>query len=168
MQRDLSLYRPNVGVVLFNRDGLVWYGHRNIEIADQGQETSLVTDLLWQFPQGGVDAGEELQAAAFRELAEETGVTSASYLACTTDWHAYDFPPELLKRGKWRGQKQVWYAFRFEGDDSEIKLDQHHQIEFDAWRWGALEEAPDLIVPFKREAYRRVVEAFKPFSGVQV
>ncbi len=98
---------------------------------------------------------------------EETGVSTVSKLACTEDWFAYDFPPEVRKGGKWHGQKQVWYAFRFEGDEAEIKLDQHHQIEFDAWRWGALAEAPDLIVPFKRDAYRRVVEAFKPFAGVR-
>ncbi len=155
MAQDLDLYRPNVGVVLFNRDGLVWYGHRN----------GVTPPYDWQFPQGGVDAGEELQSAALRELQEETGVSSVSFLACTSDWVAYDFPPHVRKGGKWHGQKQVWYAFRFEGDEAEIKLDQHHQIEFDAWRWGDLAEAPGLIVPFKQEAYRRVVEAFKAYAG---
>jgi putative (di)nucleoside polyphosphate hydrolase len=157
MPLDLDLYRPNVGVVLFNQDGLVWYGHRN----------GVSPPHDWQFPQGGVDAGEALEIAARRELAEETGVTSASLLACTEDWVAYDFPAHVRKGGKWHGQKQVWYAFRFEGDEAEIRLDQHHQIEFDAWRWGKLAEAPDLIVPFKREAYRRVVEAFKSLAGVR-
>jgi putative (di)nucleoside polyphosphate hydrolase len=154
---DLDLYRPNVGVVLFNKDGLVWYGHRN----------GVTPPHDWQFPQGGVDAGEDLETAARRELAEETGVSSAALLACTQDWVAYDFPEHVRKGGKWHGQKQVWYAFRFEGEEGEIKLDQHHQIEFDAWRWGELAEAPDLIVPFKREAYRRVVEAFKALAGVR-
>lgn len=157
MELNLDLYRPNVGVVLFNSAGLVWYGHRN----------GVGPPHDWQFPQGGIDAGEELEAAARRELQEETGVSSVTLLACTPDWVAYDFPDDVRKGGKWLGQKQVWYAFRFEGDEGEIRLDQHHQIEFDAWRWGELGEAPDLIVPFKREAYRRVVEAFMPLASVR-
>jgi putative (di)nucleoside polyphosphate hydrolase len=157
---SLDLYRPNVGVVLFNTEGLVWLGRRNV--LEKGQEVAS-TAYLWQFPQGGIDPGEALETAARRELEEETGVTSAAYLACTSDWSAYDFPPDLAKRGKWLGQKQIWYAFRFEGEDSEIRLDLH-EPEFDAWRWARLEETPDLIVPFKREAYLRVVEAFKAFA----
>ena len=150
---DLSLYRPNVGVVLFHLDGRVWYGRRH----------GVAGPDNWQFPQGGVDEGEDLLDAARRELKEETGVVSAELLARTPDWIAYDFPADMIgkKIAKgWRGQKQVWFAMRFTGDESEIDLEQHHEIEFDAWRWGTLAEAPGLIVPFKRAAYEQVVAAF--------
>lgn len=151
--RDLSLYRPNVGVVLFHADGRVWYGRR------AGTEGP----YNWQFPQGGVDDGEDLEAAARRELYEETGVTSAELIARTEDWIAYDFPAgyggSKQARG-WMGQKQQWFAFRFTGEETEINLDAHEEIEFDAWRWGPLSDAPDLIVPFKRASYEQVVAAF--------
>ena len=159
---DLSLYRPNVGVVLFNRDGRVWYGQRH---ATPGPYN-------WQFPQGGVDEGEDLEAAARRELREETGVASVELLGRTDDWILYDFPPEAMNNAKaWRGfkgQKQRWFAFRFLGDEAEIDLTADKDVEFDAWRWGDLSEACDLIVPFKRPAYERVVAAFAHLSLIHI
>ena len=153
----LSLYRPNVGVVLFSLDGRVWLGRR----------ANTEGPFNWQFPQGGVDRGEELLHAAKRELEEETGVVSTQYLGRTDGWITYDFP-EGYKGSKiakgWRGQRQVWFALRFCGEESEINLYAHHQVEFDDWRWAQLDEAPDLVVPFKREAYRQVIEAFRPFA----
>jgi putative (di)nucleoside polyphosphate hydrolase len=153
--KDLSRYRPNVGVVLFHPDGRVWYGRR----------AGTDGPWNWQFPQGGVDDGEDLEAAARRELFEETGVTSAELIARTEAWIAYDFPADYsgskAARG-WLGQKQQWFAFRFTGEESEVDLDAHGEIEFDAWRWGPLSDAPDLVVPFKRACYEQVVAAFAP------
>jgi putative (di)nucleoside polyphosphate hydrolase len=152
---DLPNHRPNVGIVLFNRDGRVWYGRR----------AGADGPYRWQFPQGGVDPGEDLYAAARRELAEETGVVSTSLLGRTQGWIAYDFPPDMDRGRKgWKGQKQVWFALRFEGDEGEINLNAHHHVEFDAWRWGQLDEAVGLIVPFKRAAYAEVVRAFETLA----
>jgi putative (di)nucleoside polyphosphate hydrolase len=155
---NLDRYRPNVGVVLFHPDGRVWLGRR----------ANTPEPYNWQFPQGGVDPGEDLEHAARRELAEETGARSATYLGRTDGWAAYDFPPghsgPKSVRG-WRGQKQVWFAFRFEGDEDEFDLTAHGEPEFDAWRWAYLEEAPELIVPFKRAVYEMAAKAFAPFAA---
>lgn len=154
---DLSLYRPNVGVVLFNAEGRVWLGKR------AGTDSA----HAWQFPQGGVDDGEDLEAAARRELAEETGAVSVRFLARTEGWLTYDFPElvrEELRRG-WKGQRQAWFAFRFEGAEDEFDLAAHHTPEFDAWRWARLSETPDLIVPFKRPVYSEVARAFAVFAA---
>jgi putative (di)nucleoside polyphosphate hydrolase len=155
---DLSLYRPNVGVVLFHPDGHVWLGRR----------TNTPGPHNWQFPQGGVDAGEDLLDAARRELAEETGVTSASLLGRTDGWLAYDFPADhqggKAARG-WKGQRQVWFALRFEGAESEIDLQATPHVEFDDWRWALIDEAVELVVPFKRPIYQQVAAAFRDFAA---
>jgi putative (di)nucleoside polyphosphate hydrolase len=144
-------YRPCVGMMLFNREGQVFVGKR----VDQTLEG-------WQMPQGGIDEGEDARAAALRELEEEIGTRNAEILREHPDWLFYDLPPRLVGvalKGRYRGQTQKWFALRFLGDDSEINLETPHQ-EFSAWKWLTIDELPALIVPFKRDTYARVIEAF--------
>ena len=156
-------YRPNVGIMVLNRDGLVWVGRRLVE--DKGEMTG--ASQLWQMPQGGIDKGEEPYPAALRELYEETGMRSVSFLAEAPDWIDYDLPPELVGialKGKYRGQTQRWFAVRFDGDESEISIDPPpggHAPEFDRWEWKPMDSLLDLIVPFKRGVYEEVVAAFR-------
>lgn len=154
----LKAYRPNVGVALFNAAGRVFVGRRVGDFADIGEA---MDGWRWQMPQGGIDPGEDIRAAAFRELKEETGVSSARLLALTPGWIPYDFPPGYRKK-HWRGQRQKWAAMLFEGEDAEINLDADDHQEFDAWRWVDLEDTPSLIVPFKRHVYEELVLAFAP------
>ncbi len=145
-------YRRNVGMVVFNAQGQVWLGRRD----------GVAAPLNWQFPQGGVDAGEALEAAARRELQEETGITSVTLLHRAPAWISYDFPPEALGRSRgFVGQAQAWFAFRFEGADSEVDLGVHSHPEFDSWRWAPLREALETVVTFKRAAYGEVIAAFR-------
>lgn len=156
-------YRKCVGVMVLNREGLVWAGRR-IALADSEMAG---TDKLWQMPQGGIDKGEEPLEAAWRELYEETGIRSASLLAEAPEWINYDLPADLVGialKGKYRGQAQRWFAFRFDGDDSEIAINPPpggHEAEFDEWAWKPMTELPELIVPFKRRVYDEVVAAFR-------
>ncbi len=156
-------YRPCVGVMILNGDGLVWAGRR---IADGNTEYD-GSPQLWQMPQGGIDKGEEPLEAAYRELYEETGMKTVSLLAEAPDWVNYDLPEHLIGiglKGKYRGQTQRWFAFRFEGDESEIAINPPpggHAPEFDAWDWLPMEKLPELIVPFKRGVYEEVVAAFR-------
>jgi putative (di)nucleoside polyphosphate hydrolase len=153
-------YRPCVGVMLLNAEGHAFVGRR----ADHGSEPE-GEGTWWQMPQGGLDEGEDAEQAARRELLEETGVHSVRFLARTRDWLTYDLPPELVGvawEGRFRGQKQLWFAARFEGEESEIDIGprEGHEQEFDAWRWAPMQELPSLIVPFKRKVYLAVIEEF--------
>lgn len=163
---DKLPYRPCVGIMVLNRDGLVWVGRRIAE--PDGEMTG--ARQLWQMPQGGIDPGEDAGVAARRELYEETGMRTVSLIAEAPDWINYDLPAHLVGialKGKYCGQTQRWFAFRFEGEDSEIAIDPPpggHSAEFDAWAWKPMEDLPELIVPFKRDVYLSVVEAFRHLS----
>ena len=155
-------YRPCVGVMVLNAQGLVFVGRRAVRKgASEGE------GRWWQMPQGGMDKGETPIEAARRELWEETGLRNVSFVAETDDWLLYDLPPELVGvawKGRYRGQKQMWFAARMEGSESEIDLQPRpdHKAEFDAWRFVAMSDLTDLVVPFKRDVYASVVAAFSP------
>ena len=158
--RDLSLYRPNVGVALFNTKGLVWIGRR-IDVRDE---------FCWQMPQGGIDHGENVTAAALRELREETGIPAhlTKPLGAVDGWLTYDFPPHVRARKpkrKWVGQKQKWVALRFIGQDNDVDIAADDHQEFDDWRWERLEALPEMIIPWKRSVYKDVTTAFAQFAA---
>jgi putative (di)nucleoside polyphosphate hydrolase len=155
-------YRPNVGAVLFNRDGLVFVARRADMPNAEGPAGG------WQLPQGGIDVDEDPRIAVLRELEEEIGTRNVAIIGEYPDWLTYDLPPDLLGiawRGKYRGQRQRWYAMRFLGEDAEIRLDLDPHPEFDAWRWVPLAELPALAVGFKRPIYEILTEAFAEFAS---
>ncbi len=154
-------YRPNVGAALFNAQGLVFVARRadmpNAEGAAGG----------WQLPQGGIDDDEDPALAVLRELEEEIGTRNAVVVGEHPEWLTYDLPPDLLGRtlgGRFRGQRQRWFALRFTGRDSDIRLDLDPHPEFDAWRWAALDELPGLAVAFKRSIYEILAGSFRRFA----
>lgn len=154
-------YRPNVGAALFNAQGLVFVARRadmpNAEGAAGG----------WQLPQGGIDDDEDPRTAVLRELEEEIGTRNAVVVGEHPEWLTYDLPPDLLGRtlgGRYRGQRQRWFALRFTGRDSDIRLDLDPHPEFDAWRWAALGELPGLAVAFKRPIYEMLAGSFRRFA----
>ena len=158
-------YRPCVGTMVLNRDGRVFIGRRT-----EGPEHIDVVHA-WQMPQGGIDAGEDPWPAALRELYEETSIRSVELLGEIDEWLKYDLPPDLVGqawKGKYRGQTQKWYALRFTGDDREIDVAAPgggaHEPEFVEWRWEKIDRLPELIVPFKRAVYERVVAEFRRFA----
>ncbi|MAP93454.1 MAG: RNA pyrophosphohydrolase [Ponticaulis sp.] len=155
--RDPSLYRPNVGIALFSKRGHVFLGRR---INAHGP-------FQWQMPQGGIDRGESPSDAALREMEEEIGVSHklVTVLAESENWLYYDFPTDLKSRlpGPYIGQRQKWFALRFNGSDSDVHLDLHTP-EFDAWRWSELSSTPELIIHFKRPVYEAVVKEFAEWT----
>ena len=156
LRRSLP-FRFGVGAVIFNDQGLVWIGCR---LPKPGQD---ITDY-WQMPQGGIDDDEDPEVAVIREVAEETGTDKVEVIAETPDWIDYDLPDDLIGvswGGKYRGQRQKWYALRFTGTDNDFDLAAHAKPEFSEWRWEELDALPGMIVPFKRTLYKEVVRAFR-------
>jgi putative (di)nucleoside polyphosphate hydrolase len=155
-------YRPNVGAALFNRHGRVFVARRADLPNAEGQAGG------WQLPQGGIDEGEDPRRAVLRELAEEIGTDKAEIIGEHDAWLTYDLPPHLLGvalGGRYRGQRQRWFALRFTGVDADIRLDLDPHPEFDAWRWAELHELPSLAVGFKRPIYEILAASFTPFAG---
>ena len=146
-------YRPCVGVMVLNQGGMVFVGRR------AGYDND---PHAWQMPQGGVDEGEELQAAALRELLEETGISSVELLGQSQKWISYDLPESVAKGWKrqYKGQAQKWFVYLFQGCESEINLKYSKHVEFSDWRWVAIEEIINMVVPFKRAVYESVVSEF--------
>ena len=160
---DKLPYRPCAGMMVFNPAGLIFVGRRT-----DGPEHVDATHV-WQMPQGGIDEDEDPYKAALRELHEETNIRSVQKLGEIAEWLTYDLPSNVVKKawhGKYRGQKQKWYALRFTGNEAEIDIAAPggHKPEFIEWRWVAIDELPDLVVPFKRQTYERVVKEFGRFA----
>ena len=157
-EKDATQYRPCVGVMLINGEGQAFVGKR-IDTKEGD---------WWQMPQGGVDEGEDVREAVYRELYEETGIARehVEILGQTANELFYDLPPELhgkLWGGKYRGQRQTWYCARFTGSDDDVNLEAHTHPEFSDWRWVDRASLPELIIPFKKPVYRTVVEEFREF-----
>ena len=154
---EVEFYRPGVGIVLANGDGRVFVGRR----------IDMPAGLAaWQMPQGGIDPGESPRDAAIRELREEVGTDEAEILGETAGWLRYDLPAEIAGKawgGRYRGQRQKWFAMRFTGDDSDIDPAVSEHPEFDAWEWVRPERLPELIVPFKRRLYLDVLQELRPY-----
>lgn len=165
MPKDFSQlpYRPCVGIVLLNAQGLVWIGRRIPKWEGDAAPS------LWQMPQGGIDEGESPRQAAMRELEEETGTARAQVIAEIPRWLSYDLPKDALGiglKGKYRGQTQKWFAMRFLGRDTDINIaaPQGAKPEFDDWRWAPMAEAVESIVSFKRPVYEELAKEFAAFT----
>lgn len=152
--KDNLPYRPCAGAMLVNEEGKIFVAKR---IDTPGE--------AWQMPQGGIDKGEAPSVAVLRELKEETGTDKAELLAESAEWRNYDLPDELIGKiwgGKYRGQSQKWFLLRFTGIDQDINIEAHNPPEFSDWKWAAIDDLEDLIVPFKRQLYADIVAEFRP------
>ena len=158
----VNAYRPSAGIVLFHRDGRVWMGKRR---PGKGSE---IIRCPWQLPQGGIEKNESPVDAAWRELLEETGTNKAELLGESCEWLYYDLPKELIGvalDGKYRGQRQKWFAMRFTGEDGDFAIDGDDNPEFVEWDWFDFAGLPGLVEPFRRKVYERLVMEFSELLG---
>ncbi len=156
---DHDGYRYNVGIILCNSKNEVFWGKR-------------VKEHSWQFPQGGLKSGETPEQAMYRELEEEVGLqpSHVKILGRTRDWLRYDVPDHWIKRewrGRYRGQKQIWYLLRLTGRDSDVSLRASERPEFDAWRWHDYWIPMESVIEFKREVYQKALQELSRFLNVQ-
>lgn len=152
---DKDGYRPNVGIILLNKDKQVFWGRR------KGEHS-------WQFPQGGLSKNETLDECMFRELNEELGLfpEHVTIIEKTNDWLYYDVPGNWAKQNsRYRGQKQIWYLLQFTGQDYHVNLRHFSHPEFDAWRWISFWEPIEQVVQFKRDVYQRALHYFAKTIG---
>ena len=157
IHKDKLPYRPCVGAMLVNARGGVFVAKRIDGMAD-----------YWQMPQGGIDEGEDPAKAVMRELQEETGTSKAEIIARSEHWRTYDLPDDLIGKlwgGKYRGQRQKWFALKFLGEDSDINIEAHEIPEFSDWKWVEIDDLVNLVVPFKRALYRDIVMELQPLIG---
>ncbi len=164
--------RPCVGIMLLNAHGLVWIGRRRPKWACYAPHY-FSDDCIWQMPQGGIDDSEHLLDAAFRELAEETGIKNVTLLDEIPNWLSFSLPPDLIGvalKGKYRGQRFRWFAMRFDGNDREIDIGPKRgaKAEFDDWRWVGPQDVPLVGVPFKQRLYQTVIERFACVGNKQL
>ena len=153
---DREGFRPNVGIILLNQRNQVFWGKR-------------IRSHSWQFPQGGIDRGETPEQAMYRELHEEVGLKPehVTIVARTRDWLRYEVPDRFIRRdarGHYKGQKQIWFAYRFTGQDSEVNLTTHGEQEFARWEWCDLDAVIDRVVHFKRDSYRKVIAELRKLA----
>ena len=162
MKHEDLPYRPCVGIMLLNKDGLIWIGRRHKDHPEDPEN--------WQMPQGGIDDDEDPAVAALRELAEETGTDKAEIIGEAAGWHYYDLPPHMLGvalKGRYRGQRQKWFAMRFLGEDGDFNIHAPlggHDPEFDQWRWASAEDVLAGIIAFKSSVYAAVLAEFRPLT----
>jgi putative (di)nucleoside polyphosphate hydrolase len=157
---DADGFRPNVGIILTHADGRVLWAKRI------GQDA-------WQFPQGGIKFGETPEAALYRELEEELGLTAAHVecLGVTSGWLSYRLPARLVRRGRRPiciGQKQKWFLLRLTGCESKVCFDRCDKPEFDSWRWVDYWHPLQEVVSFKREVYRGALRELAPLIGAPI
>jgi len=148
-------YRPNVGAVIFNKNGYIWIGER----------ADIQNSSEWQMPQGGIDKDENPRTALFREVYEETGIKSIKIIDQTKKWIKYIIPKDISKNkwnGKYIGQKQKWFLLYFHGNEDEININLSNKPEFKSWKWDKINNIEDIVPKFRKNVYKEVFKYFLP------